>query len=492
MAGAWGDRVVVTVLDRVITRDAALTDRRAALLAPGLLALIAALVRLPFLLLPVSPDEGGYLLVASQWTPGRSIYGDYFVDRPPLLMGIFTLAGMLGGAAALRLLGVLAVVAAVLLAARLGGWLPAAAAAVFLSTPLFDAMEVDGELLAVPFVIGGLLVLVQSLRAETQRAADVGSLAAGALATSAVLVKQNVVDVFVVAAVLLVALALGHQWRSAVRRSVAFSVGASATLVFALLVSTARGTGPVSLWDALVTFRAQAAAVIHSSANTATPDRFYTTLIALALSGAPVVVATVLVGFRKAESGPDLRWAALALLAWEVVGAALGGSYWLHYLLALVPGLVLLTSAIRPARAVRWGVLAAAISTAVALAAFAATSPGPGADQAVSAYLREHGRSTDTVVVAFGHPNIVHDAGLTSPYEHLWSLSVRVRDPQLHDLTGLLTGQDAPRWVVVDGASLATWGVDSSGAQAELGRRYAEVTADGDWHIFELISASGV
>jgi hypothetical protein len=478
----------VPVLDRGVTRD---THRPAGrvvlLLAPRILALVlaAAVIRLPFLRLPLSPDEGGYLLVASQWSGGSSTYGNYFVDRPPLLMGLFGLADTMGGAVALRLFGLLAVVATVLLAARLGGWLPAAVAAVFLSTPLFDAMQVDGELLAVPFAVGGLLVLVRSLRTTTPRATSAESAAAGVLATCAVLVKQNVVDVFVVAAVLLAALALDRQWRSAVRRAVAFVAGALGALVAALFLSATRGTGPASLWDALVTFRAQAAATIHTSANAATPDRFHTMLLALALSAGPVVVATALPGFRTRLPGPDLRWAALSLLAWELVGAALGGSYWLHYLVAIVPGLVLLTAAVRPTRAVRLGLAVAVTSTAVALGEFAANLPGPGADQAVSAYLRGHARPSDTVVVAFGHPNVVRDSGLTSPYEHLWSLSVRVRDPQLHDLTRVLAGTDSPRWVVVSGTSLATWGVDPAVAQAELERHYSEVTADGDWHVFE-------
>ena len=475
----------MTVLDRVVTRDTRHPARRAVLWASGDARPRRRLVRLPFLLLPLSPDEGGYLLVASQWAPGSSTYGAYFVDRPPLLMGLFGLVDALGGAVPLRLLGLLAVTSAVLLAGRLGGWLPAATAAVFLSTPLFDTMQVDGELLAVPFVIGGVLALVRSLRVTTAQSAYGGSAAAGALAACAVLIKQNVIDVFVVAAVLLVALALGRQCRSAVRRTAAFGAGAVGALAFALLVSTTRGTGPASLWDALVTFRAQAAAVIHASANAATPHRFHTMLLVLLLSGAPVLVATTLPGFRDRRSGPDLRWAALALLTWELVGAGLGGSYWMHYLLAVVPGLVLLTAAVRPTRAVRLGLVAAAVSAMVALGGFAVAAPGSGADQQVSAYLRGHARPTDTVVVAFGHPNVVRDAGLSSPYPHLWSLSVRVRDPQLHLLTGVLTGARAPRWIVVDGASLATWGVNPTTAQRELDRHYAEVTGAGDWHVFE-------
>lgn len=477
---------VMTVLDRAAAGlDSGIRRPAAGLLVPGILALAAAVVRLPFLNLPLSPDEGGYLLVASQWSSGSSTYGGYFVDRPPLLVGLFGVADELGGVIPLRLLGLLAVVAAILLAGRLGGWLPAAVAATFLSTPLFDTMQVDGELLAVPFVIGGLLLLVISLRSTSTEAAYGASAVAGMLASCAVLVKQNMLDVFVVAAVLLGTLAIRGEWRSACRRTAAFGAGALSTVAVAVAAAAVRGTGPAALWDAIVTFRAQAAAVIHSSANAATPDRFHTLLIVLTITAVPVVIAAAVGGFRRPKTEPDLRWAAIALLAWELAGAALGGSYWLHYLLALVPGLVLLSTAARATRALRWGLGIAAVSTALALVAFAQSPPGAGADQAVSAYLRDHSRPADTVVVAFGHPNVVRDAGLTSPYEQLWSLPVRVRDPQLHELAGVLAGPEAPRWVVVDGGSLGTWGVDPAAAQTVLDQHYREVTADGDWHVFE-------
>ena len=321
-------------------------------------------------------------------------------------------------------------------------------------------MQVDGELVAVPVVIGGVVVLVESLRATTTRAAYAGSAAAGALAACSVLVKQNMLDVFVVAAVLLAAHGVQGRWRDAGLRTTAFAGGALGTVGVALLVSAARGTGPASLWDAIVTFRAQAAAVIHSSANVATPDRFHTMLIALVISGVPLVVVTAIGGFRRPEVGPDLRWAALALLAWELVGAALGGSYWLHYLLAVVPGVVLVVTAARPTRALHWGWRSPGSARSPRTSGSRSPHPAPAPTRRCRPYLRSHSSPTDTVVVAFGHPNIVRDSGLASPYEHLWSLSVRVRDPQLHELTDVLSGPGSPRWVVVDGASLATWGVD--------------------------------
>jgi hypothetical protein len=55
-------------------------------------AVLAGLGWLPFVGAPASPDEGGYLLVASQWSRGTSLYGNYWVDRPPLLIGVHELA----------------------------------------------------------------------------------------------------------------------------------------------------------------------------------------------------------------------------------------------------------------------------------------------------------------------------------------------------------------------------------------------------------------
>jgi hypothetical protein len=63
---------------------------------------------------------------------------------------------------------------------------------------------------------------------------------------------------------------------------------------------------------------------------------------------------------------------------------------------------------------------------------------------------------------------------------------VRVRDPHLETLARILDGPDPPRWVVVDGETLATWGVDDTIAQPVLVRRYHLVHADGDWHVWRL------
>lgn len=49
-----------------------------------LAAAAAFLARFPSLLWPLRPDEAGFLLVARAWHPEPdSVYGRYWVDRPP-------------------------------------------------------------------------------------------------------------------------------------------------------------------------------------------------------------------------------------------------------------------------------------------------------------------------------------------------------------------------------------------------------------------------
>lgn len=457
------------------------------MLAPALLAALAALARLPTLAAPLTPDEGGFLVVASQWSPGSSLYGAYFVDRPPLLIGIFGLADALGGAFALRLLGIVAVVAAVLLAGRIGRTPAAAVAATFLSTPLFGAMEIDGELLAVPLLLGSFWLILRSVRGDTGRARYADPLLAGVLATAAVLVKQNLADGFLVAAVLLAALALRGGGREAADRALAFAGGAAGAVTLALLAAYRRGTSPVELWDALVTFRADAAEVINASASSATATRFSALALALVLSALPLVVGGLLLGRSRPLAEPALLVAALSVLGWESAGVLLGGSYWSHYLVALVPGLVLLAAACGDSRLARLTTVLAAVSTGFALS-WALTHPlSFSSDRAVAAYIRHHARPRDTVVVAFGHADIVRETGLSSPYPYLWSLPARVRDPRLDQLTTVLDGAHPPRWVVVDGDSLATWGIDATSAQPVLDTHYRRVDAAGDWQVLERV-----
>ena len=196
------------------------------------------------------------------------------------------------------------------------------------------------------------------------------------------------------------------------------------------------------------------------------------------VSGAPVLaVALAGVGPGAAAPGdvrPGLRCAAWALLAWEMFVVLVGGGYWLHYLMGLVPGLVLLAAAAAQASPRRTrGCVAAYAYTAcstVAVLGWVLVHPIERPEEPAVAYLDAHARPGDTAVVAFGAPNILQGAGLQSPYPDLWSLPVRVRDPRPGELSDVLTGPDRPTWLVVAGRSLGTWGIDGAAANASSGR----------------------
>lgn len=467
---------------------------------------------IPFVGRAATSDEGGYLEVAAQWASGGgSLYGDYWVDRPPLLIALHALAAALGGVVALRLIGIAAVVASVLLSARLlrvatgigaAGRVgvvqaaPVVVAGAFLSTPLFGTTQVDGELLSVPFVLAGMLALMHGLRVPDVATAWRWMAVAGVAAVAAAMVKQNAIDVFVAAAVLLVVGRRGRPVGSTSRLLAGFAVGALATTLVLLGSAALLGTPPAGLWDAVVTFRFEAATVIGRAATSATPQRLLGLIGAAAASTAPLLVAVLLLRLRRSaprasgEGGQvvDLRWAGIALLAWEIVVVVGGGSYWLHYLLVLVPGLVVLAvaAAQRPPawRRLTTAALGLAWASAAVAVVVAVTTPRDGTDVAVASYLRQHARPGDGAVVAFGHPDILWDSGLQSPYAQLWSLPVKVRDPRLTAFDAVLKSPFAPEWVVVDGTSLATWGVDATEADKTLATRYHVVAEVGSYQVW--------
>ena len=343
----------------------------------------------------------------------------------------------------------------------------------------------NGELLATPFVLGGLVALTRRWW-----------VAAGALAVAAAAVKQSEVDVAVAAVAVIAALLWRRAWTTAARAVAAFAAGAAATTAVILAWAAANGTGPVGLWDAVVTFRGQAAEVISASASSATDERAHLLLTSFLVSGAAgLLVVGLLPGRRRGRTLPpdplDVRLVAPVLLAWELVVVVAGGSYWLHYLIATVPGLVLLVVATVRHRPERWrwtaGVLAySAVAAVAAVVALAVTGRGTSPEVEVGQYLAAHKSPGDTGVVAFGDPAMLEASGLSSPYPLLWSLPVRVRDPHLAEFTRVLAGPDRPTWVVVDGASLDTWGVDAATAQPVLDREYMRRSVVGDWEIYHV------
>jgi hypothetical protein len=315
--------------------------------------------------------------------------------------------------------------------------------------------------------------LLVGLRAS-ERGSWRGWVAAGVLGACAVLVKQNFVDVFVFGVVLLVAR------RSRLGQLGALVAGGLDGLVAGCGLAAIRGTSPAGLWDALVVFRLRADGLIGSSADDATSDRFGNVLLALLASGAAfVIVAFAVLAVRRLavlRLGDPLVLATLALLAWELFGVVAGGSYWLHYLVGLIPGLVLAVALLelepgRFRRAARGLTSYAVIAAVVSTIAWQVDAPADSSSDRVSRWLAGQVRDGDTGVVLFGNPHMLWNAGLTSPYEELWSLPVRVRDPQLTELTAILRGPDAPTWVIA-WDDMQAWGIESAAAHQLVLQRY--------------------
>lgn len=426
----------------------------------GMATAVAVLTRLPFLDHASGKDEAGFLIVGSQWhSGGSSLYGNYWVDRPPLLITIFQAAAWLGGLVPLRLLGCIAVAAVVLgtahLAGQIGGARASAWAAVFAAalctSPLLGVQEVNGELLSAPFVVLGLGVLVVAIRSPLGPRTLVLSGLGGAATVVAVLVKQNVLDVgvFLVVA-LLIGTRTGLGRVRASRILLGFLGGALLALVVAAAWTVAHGTTVSGVFDAMYPFRLRAGRAMAREENPASVSRMLMLGVSwIACGGAIMMLLVGRATWTRRLVGP-VEWALVAVLGYDVVSVALGGSYWHHYLILFVVPLAVLTG-VMAARSVP-GVRAVTVVAAVVAAAMwvyvLPTASHGTAGTATGHAIAKVARPGDTLITLWGHSDVNRGAGLPSPYPYLWSLPAHIQDPDAAILDRVLAGPEAPVWLV--------------------------------------------
>lgn len=489
---------------------------------PVVVTLIAALVAvaawLPFLRAPLMPDEAGFLIIAEQWGPGRSLYGDYWVDRPPLIIWMYTLVAPFvtightpdgAFAPAIKLLGgaesAVAVLLASLLARRVAPdsrWAHSAAPVltlVLVSSPLLGMPSTNGELLALPFVLAGVALLIPALVQPGHRRAPLTAFAAGACAMAAVMVKQNFIDAFVFALAAFVVLRFRREnW---LRAFLAFVAGSVVALVVIVASAMVRGSSLAGLWEAIVTFRFHASALIGSDISDTRAGRIGTLVAAFVVSGAAASLAVtvpMVLGTEARRRPPTgiLAAPAVAMAAWEIAGVALGGSYWLHYLTGVVPGVVLLLilagSLDRRRLLLTVGVVVGTVANVGVWAYRVVDPPQTREDARVAAYLRHHASPGDTLLVGFGHSNVYVDAEMRGPYPYMWSLPTRVNDPELRLAKQVLSGPNAPHWVTVHQDTLVFWGNAARETRRQVEANYIEHRAVGEWHVWERRPASAV
>jgi hypothetical protein len=472
----------MSLLDHVpLSRPFAVrVDRRWVI--PGAVALMV-LARLPFLEKAASPDEAGYLMIGSQWhAGGSSLYGNYWVDRPPLLISAYQLAATLGGLPALRLLGCLAAVLIVLGSAAVAGlvagqraarWAAVVAAALCV-TPTLGVFAVNGELLAGPFVVGSVVAAVAALRSADDGRAGRLAMAAGAAAMCALLVKQNMADGFVFGAVATVV--AWHRREVDGRRATRILTSALSGAVVALGVvavwTLVHGTSLAGVFDAMYPFRLQASKVMASADQTAIDGRLIALIAAAVASGVAVLMAVAVWGAATRRLSDAVSWGLCATILFGVVSVALGGNYWTHYLVEMIGPLAMVSGLLvaRRQRAIRPVVLAVVAASVLAWSTWLISPPDPVAT-VVGRSIGASSQPGDTIVAIYGHADVAQSSGLSSPYPYLWSLPLKTRDPKLTQLDAVVTGPTAPTWFVTWG-STRTWGVDSAGLRSALRSRY--------------------
>lgn len=469
-----------------------------------LVCAVAVLIRLPFLDKRPGSDESGFLIVGGQWFHGTgSLYGAYWVDRPPLLITIFGLAHALGGLVALRVIGCVFVAAAIYAVARLVRVLadgaPYAAraelwaaitTAALLCCALLGTFEINGELLASTFVAIGLALTAAAVRSAgglgpgqvSERAG--GALwqagLAGASAMVAVLIKQNFIDAFVFAAVVLVACAVGKRMPPghALRVALAGLAGALVALGVSALWTVLHGTSLSGVFYAMYPFRIAAGLRTAEFDATAADTRGQALLISAFSSGLVPMLVLVIAVLAVVRPRSPLALGLLAQVVYAACSIASGGSYWLHYLIQLIVPTGALVGVVL-ARGVGWlrVPVAALVIATLAYFPFTASITGGREGDLTGAALRRAGRPGDTLTQIYGHAEVNYAAGMASPYEYLWSLPIRTLDPRLTELQEVLAGPHAPTWFVANHV-FHTWGVDPHGADEVIRlihRRYHKV-----------------
>ena len=486
------------------------------------LAAIAAFVaRFPGLLWPLRPDEAGFVLVARNLHPEPdSLYGRYWVDRPPPVIWLMQATDWVGGAYTHRLVGALACALLVLASAaatretalragvvdpvavrRLAGWVAVGTAAL-VSNAQIDPVGAKGEVFGIPLVLASCWLALRAVR----RLAAADAFWAGCLAVLALGFKQSIVGGIVFGAVLLLGSAVARHlsWRTAGRFALAAAAGGAVPVAAVVAWTLASGSRLRTLWYASVSFRSDASRVIASQDAEGAQSRIGLLVVVFVGVGMLLVIVCFLVRVPtlvRHDAVPVV--AIVAMVAVDLLGVVFSGSFWAPYLFVLVPPLSLALAALvahdhlglsrhRVSPAV---VAVVATSSVLSLVAWTAAwavgrVPGvvrPGAANAAAA------RAGDRVLVYGGRADIQWASRAESPYPYLWSLPMRTLDPDLEELRRVLTGSNPPTWFV-EATHITAWSeLGTRPIERSLISKYEFVrTACGRYRIYHLNSVDPI
>jgi 4-amino-4-deoxy-L-arabinose transferase-like glycosyltransferase len=450
---------------------AAIVSSRAwswAAVAIGAAAAVDGFLRLSFLHVGLSPDEGGYAYVAQQWARGARLYGPAaWVDRPQGLMLAYRfLLSIAHGAWAIRLGALVCGVAITVLLGAIGWmldgpWTGAAAAAIYAIvgiSPHVQGFTFNGELAA---ALPATVAVASALAWRRTRRSS-WLVVAGVAGAAGLLMKQSGFDGLVVAG----AVVASCRWRR--RRNLAVFGAAFLAPVAASGIDGAI-SGWSGYWFAVVGYKLSA----HSGADAGVAGR----LGRLATSWLRVrpdlelLVLAALAGVGFTLLGRRRTWLPTGWLLAAFAGFNMASLYWPHYYVQLIPPLALLAAVTATSVAAR-SKGAPALGLAVAVVAaivwpvlpylirVSGMTPGSkralvpyyeqyATDQRVAAAVRKLSRPRAPIYALDSEADLYYLAGRRAAFPYLWAHPLDEIPGALERLRTLLDSPRHPPLVII-------------------------------------------
>ena len=443
-------------------------------------ALLAAVLRVPFIWAGVGPDEGGYAFIAHNWANGVGLYHGVWVDRPQGLLVLFrVITDVAYQAWAIRAAAVLAGVALTVLLGVIG-WMVrgpatgAAAALVFAVVgvgPHIEGFTMNSELAAAVPVAAAVACAVRWRLVRRER----WLVAAGALGAGAILMKQSGFDGLAMA--LAIPLITAAPMRARLRNAALVIGGAATPLALAALHGLSLGWHYYSF--AMYGWRA------HEELGKTLGKRVDFFLGEMPRIGPDMLGLSLvaLVGLVFClRRGRGLLWVVPLWFLFGFIAINVGGWYWPHYFVQVVPPLALMAGVAVTAVQPRSRLLAAALlcgailPVGINLAHLALTSDtgrlnavaykrGYQIDRQIARFIREHSTAQDTFYALASRADLYFLARRNPPVPYLWAHSPLQRKSVKEALIRQFATPGGPKFIV---ESRSAKSFDKSGKAAKI------------------------
>lgn len=488
--------------------------------------LLSLALRIPFFNIPMIHDEGGYAYAARSWFEGTGqLYDDIWISRP---QGIFVLYGIV-----FRLFGenvwsfrfaawifaALTVLAVWLFARR---WstprvasLAAILTAILSSLPNLEGFTANAEVfMGLPAAFAAFWLL----RQQQTRWTRTGLIGIGILIGLATVLKPSGIVMLFVALAFIWIVAEGTR-RNRLRLCGILLIGITIVGIITLLHGWYLGWH--DFFYATITYR-----LTHQSSATVSAMHHLRALGSLVWDTAPTLMLIALALISKHRSRirhkntrapassrshqligrisshvsvkPE-RAAGTLIALWALgalTGIAMGGDWWTHYVIQIVPPLALwlawnMIGIIRSLRHWRrW--LFTAMAAGLLFLPFTIvfqseremltglySHPGYPAQAEVARYIQENSEPDDTIYVAFDQASIYYLSDRKPAYRHLYDQELRALPNSYADIISIISGPDRPLYIVST-LHPGPFPDDSRAFWREVGNYYdLETTIDG-------------